>query len=243
METLELKKELGYYERPKLNHSRLKKLEQSYFKYEELDNSISEALILGSCFHEAILEPEIYATRKEASFKTVTAQGFIKEYEEQGLIIPQGKAELIEQAKDTIINHPAIPEYLEGEYETEIYAKMYGRDCKAKLDILNIEKSYINDLKTTNSISGIRNYEWWVKDALYHTQMAFYRAMVKTKYDVEVDCYLTVYGWKENDAIILKLSSEILEEAECKLQKWIDKLNAVEVFGAYKGISDEVILV
>ena len=240
MQTLLKKEAINYYERKELNHSRLKKLEVSYKEYEKQDDSISEALIMGSLVHESVLEPEIFETRNEATFKTVTSKGFMQEYKEQGLIIPQGKKPEILKARDAILSHPATKDLLQGNYEVEFYEELFGHECKGKVDVFNLENRFLNDLKTTNSVS-VRNYEWFVKNSFYHTQMAFYRELIKAKYGVEVDCYLTVYGWKEDDVVVLKLTDDILRDAMWTLTDWFDKLNEVELLGGFKGISPDVI--
>ena len=263
METLELQKEVvGYYDRPELSHSKLKKVDKSYNNYEKPFEGNSRAMYLGTLLDLALFEREkfeaipdaeqTYKYKGEDRYYKFDSVGFQKEADERGLIFEQGLRPTIDKAVETIKNHPIAMDYLQGNYQTEIFTNMYGRDCKGKLDVYN-PKKYITDFKTTNSIKGISNTErgkkkalWWVYDWSYHTQLAFYNSLLCSEYGYEqneLDKYIVVYGWEEDDVVVIQLSEDIINEAENKIVEWIDRLNAVEVFGAFKGISDEVIVV
>lgn len=254
METLEQQKDVvNYYDKPYLSHSKLKKVEKSYNEYEKPFEGNSRAMYLGTLLDLALFEPEKFAEIPDAKVKyKAGGVAFNKEMDERGLIFEQNLRPTIDKAVKTIKNHPIAMDYLQGHYQTEIYTKMYGRDCKGKLDVYN-PKKYITDFKTTNSIKGICNTDkgrkkamWWVYDWFYHTQLAFYNSLLCTEFGYEqneLDKYIVVYGWEEDDVVVIQLSEDIINEAESKIVEWIDKLNNVEVFGAYKGISEEVIVI
>lgn len=232
-------KEIDYYDRPEISHSKLKQIEVSYNHFCRSFSAFSEPLIMGSLMDEAILEPELYATREESKLKTVTSKGFREEYNEKGLIIPNGKKEQIDRGVEIVKAHPQYP-LLDGQVQVELFENLNGYDCKSKLDLLDLENNRIIDFKTTSKdLSDINPY-YWVRNWFYHTQLAFYRQMVNKAYDVNVDCYLFVYSWSNEDVRVFQLSEETLSEADRIIDGWFDKLTNVEIDGAFKGMSDQI---
>jgi hypothetical protein len=232
-------KEIDYYDRPEISHSKLKKLQVSYNEFLKPFDSISEPMIMGSLMDEAVLEPELYATREESKLKTVTSKGFLEEYKEKGLIIPNGKKDKIDNAVKIVKNHP-LYYLLEGDVQTEIYETLNGEPCKSKLDVLNLDRSRIIDFKTTSKdLSDITPY-YWVRNWFYHTQLAFYRQMVSKAYGINAECYLFVYSWSNEDVRVFQLSEDTLSEADRIIDGWFDKLANVKIDGAFKGMSAEV---
>ena len=59
-----MSKDVNYYARDLLSHSKLKKLSVSYNEFMKPFGSISEPLIMGSLMDEGLLEPDLYNKRK-----------------------------------------------------------------------------------------------------------------------------------------------------------------------------------
>lgn len=239
-------KQIDYYDRPLLSHSKLKKLSVSYNEFEKpFEKKVSEALIMGSLMDEALLEPGLYKKRKVSEYN-LKQKGYEKHYLEadrHSYDIPKNVAPQVETGLEIVKNHPFYY-LLDGEVQTEIFETLNGEPCKSKLDVLNLDKSRIVDFKTTSKdISDINPY-YWLRNWFYHTQLAFYRQMVNKSYDVNIEeCILFVYSWSNEDVRVFKLSEETLQEADSIIDGWFDKLANVKIDGAFKGMSDRVELI
>lgn len=231
---------MNYFDIDKLSHSKLKRIDISYNEYLKPFGDPNDATVMGSLLHEALLEPEVYKTREESTMKTVTSKTYQDEYRANGLLIPKGKKPTITKAVDIIKKHPCSI-FIDGEFEIEIFAKMKGYECKSKIDIYDKENNRIIDLKTTSKGIGNINYHWWVKNSSYHTQLAFYQQMINKQYGVTPECYIMVYSYLDEDLVLLKLTDATVQEGWDKVCEWFGKLTDVEMNGAFKGISDEVI--
>jgi hypothetical protein len=238
-----MSKDVNYYDRDLLSHSKLKKLSVSYNEFmNPFEKKVSEALIMGSLMDEGLLEPDLYSKRKVSEYN-LKQKGYEKHYLEADshkYDIPKNVAPKIKTGLEIVKNHP-LYYLLEGDVQTEIFETLNGESCKSKLDVLNLNKSRIIDFKTTSKdISNINPY-YWVRNWFYHTQLAFYRQMVNKCYSVNIEeCILFVYSWSNQDVRVFKLSDETLQQADKIIDGWFDKLGSIKIDGAFKGMSDEI---
>ena len=112
----------------------------------------------------------------------------------------------LDMAIETVRNEPLLMEYLTGQAQTIIALEdFHGVPFRCKLDVLNLVKGFITDLKKTASlyfeqwspkfmerVSYIDLYEYWV-------QLALYREAVWLKYNVELPCYIVAVEAKPKD--------------------------------------------
>jgi len=105
----------------------------------------------------------------------------------------------LDMAIQSIRDEPLLMEYLQGEPQTIISIDdFHGVPYKCKLDVLNLVKGFITDLKSAADLYGeawsptyrervsfIDLYEYW-------TQLAMYREAVYIKYGELLKCFLVI---------------------------------------------------
>jgi len=102
----------------------------------------------------------------------------------------------------------------------ECDSELEGKKIKfaGKLDYLNLDAKIVADLKTTASLSTFKSYN-------YQLQMAFYRKIVKMKYDTDVQVFLIVVDKSsKNRSHIYMCSEGYLVEGERKMQEAMAQL-------------------
>jgi len=185
-----------YHAMPGASASRLKKLQRSaaHMKY-DMDNpeDPTQAMIIGSATHSAILEPVLFA--KE--------WGRLPEGDGRSKIVKEAKAELIVQfgadhvlksdvydnilaMRDSVLDNALALDLLDGaDTETSHYwaeryihgTKPMEVDCKARIDALPREDSMWNhcvvDIKTTADASA-KEFQRSVYNFGYHIQAPHY---------------------------------------------------------------------
>jgi len=166
---------------------------QEYMSYSQYKSFIPE---LGGCEAQAMAklwggwqEPESDALLMGSyvhSWNEGTLDKFKAEHQElfssQGATKGQLKStyKIADTMIETLKNDEWCMAALEGEKEKIITAEFAGCMWKCKIDVLNIEKQRIVDLKTTRNLSErvfnetTRRYEHWVEAYGYIGQMAVY---------------------------------------------------------------------
>lgn len=84
----------------------------------------------------------------------------------------------------------------QGEKETVVTGELYGVKWKGKIDLLNVDKGYFVDLKTSRDInlkvwdSYRRQYVSFVESYGYDIQLAVYEQLLEQKYGKEFEGYI-----------------------------------------------------
>ena len=141
----------------------------------------TKAMIFGSAFHKAILEPEQFHDKYfiEPDVDGRTKAG--KDAKIQAGIDNPGKKPLSQKDYDTLVEmqksisgHLASM-YLDGcgEREVSMFWDLHGLQCRGKLDAVSRKQHIIVDLKTCDSVD-ISNVERSAVNYGYHIQAAFY---------------------------------------------------------------------
>lgn len=139
----------------------------------------SSALILGSYFHVAILEPD-----KLKKFKIIDSTSrntkVYKELSGGEMCMLQHEADKMDIVVDKLLANDVCSGLIRGnnqefvEYEVPAVAEIEGNFWKGKADILNHEEKLIVDLKTTGDINS---FAYSAKKYNYDSQAYIYRTL------------------------------------------------------------------
>lgn len=95
------------------------------------------------------------------------------------------KYALGDQMIEVLRNDPLVEQIREGEKEQIFVGKIAGVDFKIQVDILNLEKGYFADIKTTKGLSEtywnneLRSKETFINKYDYQAQIAIYAEILK----------------------------------------------------------------
>ncbi len=156
-------------------------------KYEpSVDN---DAFLLGSYVH---------------SFNDGTIEDFKKQHPEMYSTRGATKGQLKSafQIGDKMIaalqNDKACMKFLEGEKEVIVTGELFGMKWKAKVDVLNLEKGFFSDLKTTQGIHKKYGGLTFIEHYGYIEQMAIYRELIKQQFGKDLIPYIVAVEKNEN---------------------------------------------
>jgi|688.fasta_scaffold46918_9 hypothetical protein len=188
--TVSTMSESEYRSLPALNASRFKAFFRSpfhFFNQREVEET--EAMRIGTAIHTAILEPEQYlstiAFYPEADGRTTEGKAIKKAFEAGAVgktILKADSKEIVERAVKAVTTHQEVRLILanpENRREQVLLTSLWEQDCKARLDLINVETGVIRDIKTCEDASPER-FKYEVRDRLYWVQAGFY-ALVAEK--------------------------------------------------------------
>jgi len=148
-----------YYSIKMLSNSSLKNfLDYSPLKAWYLfKNGIKEtpALINGRAIHCVVLEPEVFDNEfmvmpPDINLRTKDGRAERDALLETGKTVLKGdQYKLAINIHDAVYNSPNCAKLLEGDPEVEFFTKFGDIEFKGKVDLINYEKGYVLDLKTT----------------------------------------------------------------------------------------------
>jgi exodeoxyribonuclease VIII len=181
--------ESEYRSLPALNASRFKAFYRSpYHFFNQKEVETTEAMRIGTAVHTAMLEPELYDSTigymPDVDGRTNEGKAIKKAFAEQyaGKTILKAESKEIVQRACIGLQYSnewkAIKAIPEMRYEQVILADLQGIHCKARLDLVDVERGIIRDIKTCDD-AGIVKFCHTVKDRLYWLQSAFYVLMAE----------------------------------------------------------------
>ena len=185
--------ESEYRSLPALNASRFKAFHRSpYHFFNQKDIETTEAMKIGTAIHTATLQPELYS--KEIGYlpdidgRTTEGKAIKKAFEERyaGKTILKAVSEAIVERACIAITYShewrAIKSSLTMRYEQVLMCELQGIQCKARLDLIDVENGIIRDIKSCDDAS-IERFKYTVKDRLYWLQAGFYCLMAEKIFD------------------------------------------------------------
>ena len=161
-------------------------------------------------------------------------EGTVEKFKEENpaLYSSQGKTKgqlkstfkVAETMVNALENDNACMKFLQGDKEVIIQGELFGIKWRGMVDVLNLDKGFFSDLKTTQGIhkkySGLTFIEYYG----YVEQMAIYRELIKQQYGVDLIPYIVAIEKNDNPlkAIIRvdeRYTEPKLEEIEYNIQR------------------------
>jgi exodeoxyribonuclease VIII len=180
-----------YRSLPALNASRFKAFFRSPYHFaNQKEVETTEAMRIGTAIHTAMLQPEDY-------LKTIAYYPDVDGRTKEGKAIKQafdagavGKTILKADSEAVVLRAiHAIKSNSDWQKmnsdsirkEIVLLGKLAGIDCKARLDIIDVENGIIRDIKSCDDVSGTK-FKYTVKDRMYWVQAAFYCLLAEECY-------------------------------------------------------------
>ena len=142
------------------------------------------------------------------------------------------------QAEDLIkaLERQHLFQYLwQGEKEVPVTGELYGAQWKGKIDLLNIDKGYFVDLKTTADLSKrfFNKNEWryqsFAEEYGYVTQVAVYEQLLEQVYEKPFTGYIfAVSKQKVPDVVAIELTQDEKQQALADLEDRLPRVLQVK---------------
>lgn len=123
----------------------------------------------------------------------------------------------------------------QGEHEVPVTGELFGADWKGKIDLLNIEKGYFVDLKTTAQLDkrfwSIDSGGWvsFIEQYGYDLQIAVYEKLLEIKYGKPFTGYIyAVTKQYIPDIAAIEINQELKDYALDKASEKIERILAVK---------------
>lgn len=123
----------------------------------------------------------------------------------------------------------------QGEHEVPVTGELFGADWKGKIDLLNIEKGYFVDLKTTAQLDkrfwSVDSGGWvsFIEQYGYDLQIAIYERLLEIKYGKPFTGYIyAVTKQYIPDIAAIEINQELKDYALDKASEKIDRILAVK---------------
>ena len=230
-----------YVALPLVNHSRLKRLKESPWHYQNPPKAKSPSadFLFGTAFHTLLMEPALFAERYVVSpegnknsnaYKAAVAELVAQQKEP----ISSSDWTRLHSMREAVLNDPyAGPLFKDGQAEvTGIFTDPEtGLECKVRIDWLPESfPNVITDLKTTRSGNpdSLRKACW---DYGYHTQAAFYSLAWEVIFGQPPEAFIFVFVEKPDDPKdmplppqLYELSRDYRQAGEQQVRQWLNLL-------------------
>lgn len=212
----------------------------------------SDAFLMGSYLHSAILEPhtleEEYVLYHGFQKRGTEWQEFKEANEGKQIVSKAQKMRIDSWIAQYKKNRTAVKLVSGSQYEVSLFTKLHGVPIKVRADIINEEKSYIADLKTTSGPTDLESFKQTVQKWGYDLSAALYLQCFEQYYGKPMDFYFIVIGKKDLDCTVYKLSQASRDKGEEEILRAIHTYNKCLESGIWTteqkhvkiGISDEI---
>ena len=225
-----------YHASAPISSSNCKNLLISAWQYQyKQENPIgpSAAMKFGSMFHSLVLEPKTFDDLYTVADipKRNTKQGKA-DYNEPMLAV--GEKELIstddfcqaQEMRHNLAKNGLVRALLNNGFaEQSVFwvDDQTKSNCKACADYINVEQSYIVDLKTTSSLANDINFNFTTRKYHYDLSASFYVDGFKQAIEHDLDFYFIVIETNPPFNFgIYKLSSGLIERGRAKYRQALD---------------------
>jgi len=172
----------------------------------------SPAILIGSYFHTALLEPD-----KLKDFKIIAAATrntkVYKEQSEGELCLLQSEVDNIKSMTNKILDTQMCADLINKkncEYEVPMVTELFGNKWKGKADVVNKTEELVIDLKTTADINKFRSSAFRYN---YDSQAYIYKQLFG------YDFIFIVIDKSTNQIGLFECSEEFLRSGERKVEK------------------------
>ena len=101
--------------------------------------------------------------------------------------------------------------------EFSLFSEMLGTPLKVRADVINIEKGFIADIKTTASDPDVDTFRFTVEQYGYDLSAALYVDMFSRRYEKPFDFYFIVLGKRTQTCEVYKASDLTLGKGRKKI--------------------------
>jgi hypothetical protein len=176
------------------------------------------ALEEGSLAHSLVLEPELVdkeyifwnGWRKAGKEWDDFKAGLAPDQLNKTIISAPQKHRVEKLVKTMNALAPAKQLFTGGESEATLCGTLHDVPIKVRFDYINVDKSYIVDLKTTGYSGELDSFKQTIKDLNYDLSAGLYTAMVEQFYGKKFDFYFVVLSKRDEDCQIYKISDETM---------------------------------
>ena len=186
----------------------------------------------GNYAHTLILEPHMKEEEYvifDGNRKAGKAwKAFAEEHKDSGKIMLSAAQKLkVENWVGAYNKRPEAIDLVKGaNKEFSLFSDMLGVPLKARADIINVEKGFIADVKTTASDPDLDTFGFTVEQYGYDLSAALYVDLFSRKYNKPFDFYFIVLGKRSITCEVYKVSDLTLGKGRKKV------MNAIKI---YKG--------
>jgi exodeoxyribonuclease VIII len=227
---------IGYFTKSGLSQSQLKNFAKSpaYYRLKlQKKDEPTEAMLLGSAVHAALLEPEVFAAVyvKGLAFDRRTKAGkeaalaFESDNADKTVLSP-GDYDLCLKMRDSVLEHPVVADIFkfDVEAEKEVFWTMQGVSCKAKLDAIVPKISTVIDFKTARFADS----KGFMRDAInlhYDLQAYWYSEAYRAEFGDYPRFYAFIVASKEEpfSVGVFEADKEFLDRGKFYADKYLAK--------------------
>ena len=186
----------------------------------------------GNYAHTLILEPhmieedyEFFPGNRKAGKEW---KAFSELHKDSSKIILSAAQKLkVENWVERYKERPEAVDLVEGsEKEFSLFAEMLGVPLKVRADVINIEKGYIADVKTTAYDPDVDTFGFTVEQFGYDLSAALYVDLYSRRYGKDFDFYFIVLGKRTMTCEVYKASGLTLGKGRTKM------MNAIKIYKA-----------
>jgi len=168
-----------------------------------------------------------------------------KEYAEEhagDCIVTQAEYDRAEPCAQAVLDHPVAAPLLEGaRLEAFLRWDLGGRKCAGTLDILNPDRHYLADVKTS-TCSEPGWFMWQARKMSYHAQLDWYRAGAEKNGHIIRDCYAIVVETKRPWPVtVMRLTDFALELGGRQTRLWLERLDGCVEVGEWPAYVQDVV--
>ena len=186
----------------------------------------------GNYAHSLILEPHRIDTEYlffEGNRKAGKDwKAFEEKHKDSGkIILSAAQKAKVKGWVESFKKRPEALDLIEGaDNEFSLFSEMLGIPLKVRADVINIEKGFIADIKTTASDPDVDTFRFTVEQYGYDLSAALYVDLFSRRYEKPFDFYFIVLGKRTQTCEVYKASDLTLGKGRKKI------LTAVKI---YKG--------
>lgn len=227
-----------YLADPALDVSFLKKFAKSG-KHAKEEIKETPAMLFGTCFHLAILEPKKFVKKVREK-----KSGYAEKKKDGYIYLKTDDIQAIKAMKRNLWEKKTGRNILKNAYAKEqcgFFQLWTGQLAKVKIDIIAPD-GFIVDLKKTNDASA-EAFWWSVKKYKYHWQAAFYLEAVSKITGIEHDRFGIIPSEDKppHECAFYIIEDDWLELAWREMQPLIDKYVFCRDQNKWEGYPDELI--
>ena len=178
-----------YHKGPGISKSDLDKVHRSpahFLASLEQPDEPTEAMMLGTAFHAAVLEPERfkeeYTVAPEVNRRTKAGKEEYEAWREQNawkIALSEEQLTMIHKMRESVMANPIARKLIEmTQHEMSVYADLDGVLCKCRPDGWSQSERVMIDLKSAKDASP-DGFQKAVAVGRYHVQNAFYKRIVE----------------------------------------------------------------